>query len=89
MASHRAARLADWSHRRSPPSPSASRAVRRAPRRFAGLDWEALFVKSMAAPINPEVKGKDDTSNFDKYPDSTEDQRVKIDPRDQALFKDF
>lgn len=57
--------------------------------RFAGLDWEALFAKSVAAPINPEVKSKDDTSNFDKYPDSTEDQRVKIDPRDQALFKDF
>jgi hypothetical protein len=56
---------------------------------FLGLEWELLLAKQVAAPIIPEVKSKDDTSNFDKYPDSNEEQRVKIDARDQALFKDF
>uniref|UniRef100_A0A7R9UVA8 Uncharacterized protein n=1 Tax=Diacronema lutheri TaxID=2081491 RepID=A0A7R9UVA8_DIALT len=56
---------------------------------FVGLDWEQLHAKELSAPILPEVKSKDDTSNFDKYPDSNEEQRIKIDARDQALFKDF
>jgi len=56
---------------------------------FAGLDWDQLLKREIPAPIVPAVKSKDDTSNFDKYPDSDESQRVKIDARDQALFKDF
>lgn len=56
---------------------------------FVGLDWDQLLARQIDAPIVPEVKSKDDTSNFDKYPESSEEGRVAIDARDQALFKDF
>ena len=32
---------------------------------FADLDWEVLLARGLAGPIVPEVKGADDTSNFD------------------------
>lgn len=43
-----------------------------------GVNWDALMAKDDAAlgergpPIIPEVKGQQDTSNFDPYPESTE-----------------
>ncbi len=34
------------------------------------MDWEALIRKDLTAPIIPKVANEDDTSNFEKYPES-------------------
>ncbi|KEP67544.1 UNVERIFIED_CONTAM: AGC kinase [Hammondia hammondi] len=39
---------------------------------FAGFDWNACLKKSLPSPYRPPVKGMDDTSNFEAYPESTE-----------------
>ena len=39
---------------------------------FSGFDWDALLNKTLEVPIKPRVKGWDDTSNFDSYPDNDE-----------------
>jgi len=36
---------------------------------FDGFDWKALFEKRLVAPIIPKIKGPEDISNFDDYPD--------------------
>lgn len=36
---------------------------------FANFDWKALYEKRLPAPIVPKIKGPEDTSNFDDYPD--------------------
>jgi serine/threonine protein kinase len=56
---------------------------------FSDIDWEKLLARSVEPPIKPECKSKDDTSNFDSYPESAEGSAQAIDPRDQALFTDF
>ena len=50
---------------------------------FEGFDWKNFVYLSMPAPYKPEIKSDDDTSNFEKYPESdTESPSVdkKIDP---------
>eukprot|EP01069_Polyplicarium_translucidae_P001263 Polyplicarium_translucidae@DN1602_c0_g1_i1.p1 len=39
---------------------------------FEGLNWNDLYLKRIVAPYKPSVKGADDTSNFDEYPESNE-----------------
>eukprot|EP01016_Furgasonia_blochmanni_P044644 TRINITY_DN6219_c0_g3_i4.p2 TRINITY_DN6219_c0_g3~~TRINITY_DN6219_c0_g3_i4.p2 ORF type:complete len:222 (+),score=51.51 TRINITY_DN6219_c0_g3_i4:452-1117(+) len=39
---------------------------------FAGLEWNALLMRKIAAPYKPPIKSKGDSSNFSTYPDSTE-----------------
>eukprot|EP00922_Rhytidocystis_sp_ex-Travisia-forbesii_P059854 GHVS01088754.1.p1 GENE.GHVS01088754.1~~GHVS01088754.1.p1 ORF type:complete len:286 (-),score=17.74 GHVS01088754.1:260-997(-) len=39
---------------------------------FTGFDWSRLLNRSLPVPFKPSVKGADDTSNFDSYPESTE-----------------
>jgi len=56
---------------------------------FTNLQWDALYKREVSAPIKPETNGGDDTTNFEKYPDSDEGSTQPIDPRDQALFDDF
>ena len=56
---------------------------------FSDIDWEKLLNRAVEPPIKPECKSKDDTSNFDSYPESAEGSAQAIDPRDQALFNDF
>jgi len=51
--------------------------------------WEDMMKKKISPPINPEVGNADDTSNFEKYPDSVEGSAQDIAPRDQELFADF
>jgi hypothetical protein len=36
------------------------------------MDWDALLQKKMPAIYKPPIKGKNDTSNYGSYPDSTE-----------------
>lgn len=56
---------------------------------FRGLDWSSLEQKLMPAPIVPEVKNEYDTHNFDKYPESFEENSTPgVDPY-KDYFKDF
>uniref|UniRef100_A0A6A7G739 cGMP-dependent protein kinase n=1 Tax=Hirondellea gigas TaxID=1518452 RepID=A0A6A7G739_9CRUS len=40
---------------------------------FDGFNWEALAEGRMLAPIIPEIRGDDDLSNFEEYPDEDEE----------------
>jgi serine/threonine protein kinase len=45
---------------------------------FNGFDWAALVGKTMEAPIVPNIQSDADTSNFDPYPDSTEEPPIPV-----------
>jgi len=51
--------------------------------------WDEMLRKKINPPICPEVGEANDTSNFEKYPDSVEGQNQEIQARDQELFADF
>jgi len=51
--------------------------------------WTDIEKKVPPAPIKPEVGAENDTSNFEKYPDSAEGSGQTIEARDQELFADF
>mmetsp|Transcript_15572 Transcript_15572/g.20533 ORF Transcript_15572/g.20533 Transcript_15572/m.20533 type:complete len:332 (+) Transcript_15572:228-1223(+) len=55
---------------------------------FNGMDWDALTERKLPAPIVPRVNGATDTSNFDPYPDSTEETRLPV-YSGQDPFVDF
>ena len=40
---------------------------------FQGLNWDSLRVQTVQPPIVPNIKSKDDHSNFDVYPDDPDD----------------
>merc|ERR1711871_565214 len=58
---------------------------------FRGMDWNALYNRQVAASINPaaSLKSDSDTSLFDKYPDSVEEQSAPLLKKDADLFNDF
>ena len=45
---------------------------------FAGMEWDALLTKTGTAPILPKVSTANDTSNFDPYPDSSDEAAIPI-----------
>lgn len=61
---------------------------------YRGLNWAALYNKQLAPPSDPgvaievpKVDGITDTSNFDRYPGSAEENGPTLEPeRDAALF---
>lgn len=55
---------------------------------FKGIDWQDCYDRKLKTPYVPLAKAPNDTSNFDKYPEST-GQDVKLSAKDQALFDDF
>ena len=57
--------------------------------RYSDIAWEKALAKELVPPIKPQTAGNDDTSQFEKYPDSAEGSTQKIDDRDQKLFEDF
>lgn len=56
---------------------------------FKGLDWEVLLGQRRAAPYIPNVRAPDDTSMFDRYPESTEDSAPTIADKDNEVFAGF
>mmetsp|Transcript_91090 Transcript_91090/g.181110 ORF Transcript_91090/g.181110 Transcript_91090/m.181110 type:complete len:384 (-) Transcript_91090:268-1419(-) len=56
---------------------------------YKGFDWEVLSNRSLPPPFVPAVKGADDTSMFDRYPESTEGSGPSIREQDQKLFEGF
>lgn len=56
---------------------------------FKGVEWDKLAFRQVKPPMVPQVAGDTDTSNFDKYPDSEEDQSPPLVGKDRDAFKDF
>jgi len=56
---------------------------------YKGIDWDVTLNRGTAPPFVPNVKSMDDTSMFDRYPESTEGSAPTIASKDQALFDGF
>jgi serine/threonine protein kinase len=56
---------------------------------FKGVDWAKVYARKVKPPYVPAFKAPDDTSNFDKYPDSEEDVSAPLVGKDKEAFKDF
>lgn len=56
---------------------------------FKGLDWDLLLNRSIKPPFEPNVKAADDTSMFDRYPESTEAAALRLTGKEQELFEGF
>mmetsp|Transcript_34843 Transcript_34843/g.89469 ORF Transcript_34843/g.89469 Transcript_34843/m.89469 type:complete len:360 (-) Transcript_34843:163-1242(-) len=56
---------------------------------YKGMDWEALLHRQVKPTYIPSVKAMDDTSMFDRYPESTEASAPQISSKDQDLFAGF
>lgn len=53
------------------------------------VDWTSMELKTVVAPIIPNVKNDTDTSNFDPYPESTEETQPPIYSDGNDPFLDF
>jgi protein kinase A/protein kinase X len=56
---------------------------------YKGYDWNVVYARQIKPPMIPSVKAADDTSMFDRYPESTEASAPAIKAEDQALFEGF
>ena len=56
---------------------------------FKGIDWGKFLQRKVKPPYVPSFTALDDTANFDKYPDSDDEQTPQIPEKDAALFNDF
>jgi hypothetical protein len=45
---------------------------------FDGFDWDGLINRRLTAPFSPDVRGPNDTHNFDQYPDSVEEAKEPV-----------
>jgi hypothetical protein len=57
--------------------------------RTRSVDWRKVYERKVKPPFVPVVKAANDTSNFDKYPDSEEDLSAPLVGKDKEAFKDF
>ena len=53
---------------------------------FEGFDWKNFVYLTMPAPFKPDVKSDDDTSNFEKYPES-DTESPSIDKKNDPFLK--
>jgi len=56
---------------------------------YKGMDWDLLLNRTIHPPFVPAVKSADDTSMFDKYPESLESSAQAVPDKDQHLFDGF
>jgi|TARA_B100000524_G_scaffold346425_1_gene246585 serine/threonine protein kinase len=54
----------------------------------AHMDFAEILAMKVEPPIKPDVRGADDTSQFEKYPDSAS-ETGDVSSEEQALFDDF
>ena len=54
---------------------------------FKGFCWDKLLNKKLKPPYEPKVKGADDTSNFNTYPDS--DEQIETVPAEKDKFIEY
>mmetsp|Transcript_74390 Transcript_74390/g.230732 ORF Transcript_74390/g.230732 Transcript_74390/m.230732 type:complete len:355 (-) Transcript_74390:40-1104(-) len=56
---------------------------------YRGMDWDALLARQIQPSFVPHVRAPDDTSMFDRYPESTEGSAPSISQADQEHFEGF
>lgn len=56
---------------------------------YKNVDWDVVLNRGLTPPFIPSVKAMDDTTMFDKYPESTEGSAPAISKKDQASFEGF
>lgn len=56
---------------------------------FSGLDWDAVYNGQVEAPFLPKVEGNGDSSNFESYPESVDDDCPTLTAEEAALFEDL
>jgi len=56
---------------------------------YKTLDWEQVALRRIKPSYIPTVKAADDTSMFDRYPESVEASAPAISSKDQACFDGF
>mmetsp|Transcript_6246 Transcript_6246/g.10425 ORF Transcript_6246/g.10425 Transcript_6246/m.10425 type:complete len:364 (-) Transcript_6246:405-1496(-) len=56
---------------------------------YKGTDWNMLLNRQVRPVFEPSVKSADDTSMFERYPESTEASAPSISAADQQLFEGF
>jgi protein kinase X len=56
---------------------------------FAGLDWDKVYTRQLRVPYKPPLKAPDDTSLFEKYDDSGDEEPEQLTQQDQDNFTDF
>lgn len=56
---------------------------------YRGFDWESLLSRQLQPEYTPSARAADDTSTFDRYPESTEASAPAIPAMDQQLFDGF
>jgi serine/threonine protein kinase len=54
---------------------------------FSNINWSKLYNRKLLTPYVPKVKGEDDTTNFDYFPESKSIAPIVEESKD--LFKDF
>jgi len=56
---------------------------------FSKVDWNSVMNKKDIPPYLPPIQGPGDHTNFDQYPESTEDTAIALVGDDQAAFDAF
>jgi len=56
---------------------------------YRGLDFELLLNRGLRPPYVPDLQSADDTSMFDRYPESTEASAPVVGHKEQVLFEAF
>jgi len=56
---------------------------------YKGMEWDQLLRRQLKPTFIPPVKAVDDTSMFDRYPESTENSAPAISGKDQEQFEGF
>jgi len=56
---------------------------------FKPIDWNKCYNRKLKPPFIPKFKAANDTSNFDKYPESPPASPKPLTPEEEALFAHF
>ncbi|CAL1146894.1 unnamed protein product, partial [Cladocopium goreaui] len=56
---------------------------------YKGTDWDLLLARRVSPPFKPPVQSADDTSMFERYPESTEASAPSISSKEQESFQEF